>query len=253
MEYTVSQLAQLSGVSGRTLRYYDQIGLLKPARINASGYRIYGRKEVDLLQQILFYRELDVSLEGIREIISQPSFVQMTALKNHYKQLQKKRANLDAVIATLEKTIADKEGRVIMEDKEKFEGFKKHMVEENERNYGEEVRRKYGDDLVDASYQKMKGMSKEDYQSMNELSEEIFSLLEKAYATGDPASDEADELAGKHKKWLMYNWSSYSKEAHAGLAEMYVSDERFRSFYESRVKGGAEFLRDSILVYLGYK
>lgn len=251
MEYTVNKLAQLSGVSSRTLRYYDQIGLLKPARINSSGYRIYGQKEVDLLQQILFYRELEVRLEEIIEIINQPTFNQTTALKNHYNNLKKKRARLDKIIATVEMTIASKEGGISMQDKQKFEGFKEKMIEDNEQKYGKEIREKYGDETVDASNAKLRGMSQEDYQAMAVLGEEILSLLEKAYETGDPASDVAQKLAAKHKEWLMYSWPNYSKEAHAGLAEMYVADERFTAYYDKNVKGGTEFLRDAILIYLG--
>jgi len=253
MEYTVNKLAQLSGVSSRTLRYYDQIGLLKPARINSSGYRIYGQKEVDLLQQILFYRELEVRLEEIIEIIHQPTFNQTAALKNHYNNLKKKRARLDKIIATVEMTIASKEGGIPMQDKQKFEGFKEKMIEGNEQRYGKEIREKYGDETVDASNAKLRGMSQEDYQAMTVLGEEILSLLEKAYETGDPASDTAQELAAKHKEWLMYSWPNYSKEAHAGLAEMYAADERFTAYYDKNVKGGTEFLRDAILIYLGMK
>eukprot|EP00130_Batrachochytrium_dendrobatidis_P008507 XP_006683382.1 hypothetical protein BATDEDRAFT_93142 [Batrachochytrium dendrobatidis JAM81] len=253
MEYTVNKLAQLSGVSGRTLRYYDQIELLKPARINSSGYRIYGQKEVDLLQQILFYRELEMGLEEIMNIIHDPHFNQTEALNDHYKKLMQKRAHLDNLMATVEKTIASKEGGITMQDKEKFAAFKEKMIDENEKKYGEEIREKYGEDTVDASNAKLRGMSEEDFQVMNKLGEEIFSLLEQAYATGDPASDLAQEVAAKHKEWLMYSWPSYSKEAHAGLAEMYVADERFTAYYDKHVKGGTKFLRDAILIYLGMK
>ncbi|WP_173915366.1 MerR family transcriptional regulator [Halobacillus sp. Marseille-Q1614] len=249
MEYTVSQLAQMSGVSGRTLRYYDQIGLLKPARINSSGYRIYGQKEVDLLQQILFYRELEVSLEDITEMIHQPDFDPTNALKNHYNKLIEKRARLDKIISTVEKTIETRQGGIAMSDKEKFEGFKEKMIDENEKKYGKEIREKYGDETVDASIAKLMGISEADYQAMTKLGDEIITLLEKAYKTGDPASEEAQELAAKHKDWLMYSWSSYSKEAHLGLAEMYVADERFTEYYDQHVKGGTEFLRDAIVIY----
>ncbi len=247
MEYTVNKLARMSGVSGRTLRYYDEIGLLKPARINSSGYRIYGQKEVDLLQQILFYRELDVSLEEIMEIIYQPEFNRIVALKNHYEKLKKKRARLDKIMATVEKTIANIEGEIDMQDEEKFEGFKKKLIEDNEKKYGKEIREKYGDDTIDASNAKLRGMSQKDFDRMTKLGEEIFELLEKAYATGDPTSPEAQKLAEKHKEWLMYSWTSYSKEAHAGLAEMYVADERFTAYYDKVVEGGTKFLRDVIL------
>lgn len=105
MEYTVSELGKLSGISSRTLRYYDEIGLLKPARINDSGYRIYGKDEVDLLQQILFYRELGISLAEILNIIYNPDFNHIHALKNHHINVKKKRTQLDELISTVEKTI----------------------------------------------------------------------------------------------------------------------------------------------------
>lgn len=251
MEYTVNKLARMSGVSGRTLRYYDEIGLLKPARINSSGYRIYGQMEVDLLQQILFYRELEVSLEDIMEIIHQEDFDRRVALKEHYNKLKEKRARLDNIMATVEKTIASIEGGLTMQDQEKFEGFKEKLIDDNEKKYGKEIREKYGDDTVDASNAKLRGMSQEDYHAMTELGEDIMELLKKAYATADPSSAEAQLLAEKHKEWLMYSWTSYSKEAHAGLAEMYVADERFTAFYDKAVEGGTQFLRDAIMIYLG--
>ncbi|WP_047982301.1 MerR family transcriptional regulator [Ornithinibacillus contaminans] len=251
MEYTVNQLARISGVSGRTLRYYDQIGLLKPARINSSGYRIYGQQEVNLLQQILFFRELEVSLEDIAEILQQPGFNQQEALRSHYEKLRQKRARLDKIMATVEKTIASVEGGKPMQDNEKFAGFKEKLIDENEQKYGKEIREKYGDETVEASNKKLRGLSQADYDAMTKLGEEIFSQLEIAFATGNPSSPEAQELAEKHKQWLMYSWPSYSKEAHAGLAEMYVADERFAAYYDKQGKGRTEFLRDAIVNYLG--
>lgn len=140
MEYTVQKLGRLAGVSTRTLRYYDQIGILKPTRINSSGYRIYGLAEVDRLQQILFYRELGISLEQINEIISAPSFDGTSALKDHHSNLLEKKEQLEALIANVEKSIATFEGRTTMSDQEKFSGFKQKLVNDNEKKYGKEVR-----------------------------------------------------------------------------------------------------------------
>ncbi len=95
MEYTIQKLGQLAGISTRTLRYYDEIGILKPARINSSGYRIYGQKEVDLLQQILFYRALDIELDTIKKIITAPGFDGIRALGEHHTKLLEKRKQLD--------------------------------------------------------------------------------------------------------------------------------------------------------------
>ncbi|MEZ2734805.1 MerR family transcriptional regulator, partial [Aneurinibacillus aneurinilyticus] len=118
MEYTVQKLARLAGITSRTLRYYDEIGILKPARINSSGYRIYGQAEVDRLQQILFYRELDVDLESIKKIVNSPSFDDVKALKEHREKLLTKREQLNLLIANVDKTLAVREGRMTMSDKE---------------------------------------------------------------------------------------------------------------------------------------
>ncbi|ODM26775.1 MerR family transcriptional regulator [Acetivibrio mesophilus] len=253
MEYTVQKLASLAGVSGRTLRYYDELGILKPARINSSGYRIYGQKEVDTLQQILFYRELGVGLDCIKDIITSPSFDPLAALIEHREKLLQKREQLELLIANVSKTIAAAERRAEMTDKEKFEGFKQKMLDENEQKYGEEIRAKYGDGQVDESYKKFKNMTKEQYEEMEKLSLELNEILKQAFATGNPAGELAQKAADLHRQWLCYSWGSYSKEAHAGLARMYVEDERFTEYYDKEQPGTAKFLRDAILIYTGMK
>lgn len=253
MEYTVQKLARLSGVSGRTLRYYDQIDLLKPARINSSGYRIYGQKEVDQLQHILFYRELEVSLDEIKKIMNDPEYDEAEALQQHFEKLAKKRARLDRLLETVEKTIASKKGGFSMQDKEKFAGFKEALIAENEQKYGKEIRDKYGDKAMDAGNAKLRGMTETEFDRMKDLSQDILDTLAKLTATGDPASEAAQKLAAKHKAWLMYSWKSYSKEAHAGLAEMYVADARFAAYYDKAAEGAATFLRDAILIFTDAK
>jgi DNA-binding transcriptional MerR regulator len=253
MEYTVQKLAQLAGVSTRTLRYYDEIGILKPARINSSGYRIYGQSEVDRLQQIMFYRELDISLESIKEIITAPDFDGATALREHRKKLLERKEQLDRLIANVDKTIALTEGRIEMSNKEKFEGFKKKMIEDNEKKHGKEIRSKYGNDTVDQSNAKLQNMTEEQYDHATRLAEEVTKILAEAFKTGDPAGELAQKAADLHKQWLCFYWNEYSKEAHAGLAQMYVDDERFTAYYDKEQPGTAEFLRDAIHIYTGLK
>lgn len=250
LEMTISKLAKLAGVSTRTLRYYDEINLLKPKRINSSGYRIYGQEEVDRLQQILFFRELDVDIETIITIMNNPDFDHKKALEEHLNQLIKKRSRLDKLIETVEKTMKHEKGEISMNNEEKFEAFKNKLIEENEEKYGEEIREKYGEDVVNASNEKFKNMSKEDYERMVKLGDEILELLPKAFQTGDPSSPLAQKLAAKHKEWLLFSWPSYSKEAHRGLAEMYVADERFTAYYDKAIAGGTKFLKDAIYYYL---
>ncbi|MBM7702801.1 MerR family transcriptional regulator [Metabacillus iocasae] len=253
MEYTVKKLAKLAGVTSRTLRYYDEIGILKPARINSSGYRIYGEEEVDRLQQILFYRELDVDLETIHHLLSSPTFDHVKALEEHREKLLTKRKQLDLLIQNVNQTLAAKEGRMMMSDQEKFEGFKQQLIDENEKKHGKEVREKYGDDQVNKSNEKLKGMSQAQYEEAERLGEEVLNVLHEAFQTEDPASDLAQKAADLHRQWLSSYWDEYSKEAHAGLAQMYVDDERFTAYYDKRQPGMAAFLRDAVLIYAGTK
>lgn len=250
MEYTIQKLAKLANISTRTLRYYDEIDLLKPARVNSSGYRIYGQAEVDRLQQILFYRELGVGLHEIKEIIVNPTFDEMQALMLHHQKLLEKRQQLDQLIETVNLTIQSRNGGVKMSDKQKFEGFKQRLVDDNEEKYGQEIRQKYGNDVINDSNKQFKNLSEKQYEQMKDLAYEILATLEEAMETKDPSSELAQKLAKMHHQWLRYTWTSYSKEAHAGLAQMYVADERFTAYYDDRIKtGAAEFLKDAILIY----
>ena len=248
MEYTVNKLAKLAGVSTRTLRYYDEFGLLKPARISSNGYRIYGEKEIDRLQQILFYRELSVPLEGIKEIMS-GGFDAEAALQSHLTALLAKRKQLDSLISNVEKTIKAAKGETIMSNQEKFAGFKQKLVDDNERQYGEEIRAKYRGDAVDRSNAKVKGMTREQYEQVEALRHEYEETLKAAFAQGDPASELAQKACELHKQWLCYFWDHYSKEAHIGVTQMYVDDPRFKAYYDKIDPGCAEFLRDAVLVY----
>jgi len=249
MEYTINKLSKIANVSARTLRYYDEIDLLKPARINSSGYRIYGQDEIDTLQQILFFRELGFNLEGIKEIISNADFDREKALSDHLLALLKKREQIDMLINTVTKTIGAVKGEMIMTDQEKFEGFKQKLIADNEQQYGAEIREKYGDDAIDASNAKLKGMSTEQYAEIERLSLELEGTLKAAFETGDPAGELAQKACEIHKKWLCFYNDNYSKEYHKQLGEMYVAEERFTAYYDKIAVGCAKFLRDAINIY----
>lgn len=247
MEYTIQKLARMAGVTTRTLRYYDQIGLLKPCRSSSSGYRIYGQKEVDLLQQILFYRSLDFPLEKIQRILEWEGYDLISAMEEQKNLLIKKREEIDGLIESVEKTIAHHKGDRIMSDNEKFENFKKQKVQENEEKYGKEVREKYGQKALKDSNTRFLSLSQKELETMNRLEEELIGILIELAATGDVLSEKGKEAYVKHKEWLCFTWPSYDPQAHAGLAQAYVDDERFRKYY--REKAGmdvAEILRDVI-------
>jgi DNA-binding transcriptional MerR regulator len=249
MEYTINKLAKLAGVSTRTLRYYDELGLLSPARVSSNGYRIYGQKEIDRLQQILFYRELGVSLEEIRNILASKDFDGLSALESHLTALLARREQLNLLVANVEKTIKTMKGEMIMSDQEKFEGFLQKLVDHNERKYGEEARAKYGDEHVNRSNTKVLNMSKEQYIELEKLTADLNETLKVAFEQGDPASELAQKACELHKKWLCFYWDDYSKEAHKGVTQMYVDDPRFTAYYDKIVPGCAAFLRDAVAIY----
>ena len=245
--YSTGKLSEISGVSSRTLRYYDEIGLLKPSFINESGYRYYDDNEVALLQQILFYKERGLDLQTIKEIIYRKDFDLYSALEEHLVSLEEEKKKIDRMINSVKLSIKSLKGEYNMTDREKFESFKKNLVDENEKNYGKEIREKYGNDSVDESNRKMLNMSEEDYNMFKELEENILTLVEKCVKENlDLDSKEAKELANMHQKWIKMTWNKYSVEAHKSLAMMYIMDERFKKYYDRNIEGCADYLSMAI-------
>ncbi len=248
MEYTIKELAELAGVTTRTLRWYDKERLLKPCRTTDAGYRLYAKAEVDRLQHILFYRELGLELGHIRQLLDDPCFDRKGALQSHLSALQARRDRLDSLILTVQNTLKEDDN---MSDSKKFEGFKAQALRENEEAYGTEIRQKYGKDTVDESNKMFENLTQAQFDEMNTIAAEIQSRLEAAVTQGfNAASEEGLAIAGLHRRWLGFTWPSYSPEAHAGLGEMYVADQRFTAYYDGRVPGCAAFLRDAIAHYV---
>ena len=248
MEYTVQRLAKLAGISARTLRHYDQIGLLRPARVSSNGYRIYGAREVALLQQILFYRAVDMPLEEIRAAVQSPGFDALAALRAHQRGLGERRARLERVMQTVERTIAALEGGFTMQDEERFEGLKEQMLAENEAQYGHEVRARWGEAAMEASNTRLRGLRAGDYEAAQRKAIVANEALAAAMDAGDAGSPQAMLAAKLHHEWLQC-WGQYTPAMHVGLASMYVEDERFAAHYEAVRPGAAAFLRDAITRY----
>ncbi len=249
MEYTINELAKTAGISTRTLRYYDGCGLLFPARVSSNGYRIYGQKEVDRLQQILFYRALGVGLDEIKRILSAPDFDGERALEKHLDALMAKRGEIELLIENVKKTLQSIKGEIRMTDREKFEGFKESLIAENEEKYGAEVREKYGDEAADRANRKVRGMTQAQYAEAERLAGAYQEALKEAVRQGDPAGELAQKACDLHRQWLCCYFDGYCSEYHMGLARMYVDDPRFTAYYDNIAPGCAAFLRDAIAVY----
>lgn len=243
--YSVCDLAKLSGVSARTLHYYDQIELLQPQRAD-NNYRSYGEAELDRLQQILLYRRLGVKLKEIKDILDAEAFDAGRALEMHLEKLEEQQLQTQQLIKNVKKTIAHLKGGTPMKDKEKFEGFKQKLISDNEEKYGAEIREKYGDDTIDASNAKLAGMTPEQWQRSQDLDRAFKEKLSAAMQTEEgPTSSLAQEACELHKEWLCLFWQDghYSPEAHLGLAEMYLADERFSEYLG--IEAGT-FFRDAL-------
>ena len=240
----VKEVADLVGISVRTLHHYDEIGLLTPEEITDSGYRLYSEKNLETLQQILFFKELDFPLKKIKEIISSPSFDRQEALRLHRKMLLEKRGRIDKMIATIDKTTQYVKGEIQMSNKEKFEGF-----DFSHNPYEKEARERWGDEAVDKSNAKLGSMSGAEQKAMGEKMNAIYRRL----ADLKDASPESDEAQAGIKEWydfLNHNTGHhYSLDAFKGLGQMYVDDERFTKNIDQFGNGLAKFMRDAMAIY----
>ena len=255
MQYTVKQLAELTGLTPRTLRYYDAIGLLRPSRNKENDYRLYGSAEVDRLQQILLYREMGLPLEVIGQLLDTSGFDREAALREHLRQLQNQRQRLDTLIRTVSRTLSMIKGGDTMSDQEKFEGMKQRVIAENEAAYGREARERYGEQTVDDSRRRVAGMTEKEWAQMKEEEAGYQAALLRAAQAGDPAGPDAREACRLHRAWLLHYWTPemMTEEAHTGLVEGYSRDERFTAYYEKIAPGCAGFFAQAIRAYYGKK
>lgn len=243
VHYTVKQLAQVAGVSARTLHYYDEIGLLKPARDPENGYRLYGQPALLRLQQILFLRELGLSLDEIQAILDQPGFDLLPALVQHRKTLQERQGRLERLLQTVDRTILHLRGNITMDDKELFEGFS----EEKQKEYEEEIRQRYGEENLRESQARWGSYSKERKRQIMEEGGANYQALVKAMPLG-PASPQAQEAIARWHQHLHYFYEP-TTEILLGLADMYNDDPRFKEFFDRIHPDLANFTRQAIQIY----
>ena len=249
MEYSIQELSRLSGVTTRALRWYDQIGLLKPSRVAESGYRYYSGTEVDRLQDILYYRALGVELARIKECLDDPSFDRLAALRNHLAALEAERERLEQLIRSVKDTIGAEERNEIMSDEQKFEAFKQRVVAHNEEVYGAEIRAKYGDQEVDGANAAVRNLTQKQYQEWTDLGREIQERLEAAVRAG--LSPESEGGQGDHRPpppVAHHHWKSVRPGQTPGNCGA-LCDGRavYRLLRQTGARLRARFLRDAVV------
>lgn len=242
----VKEVADLVGISVRTLHHYDEIGLLTPEGTTESGYRIYSKDNLATLQQILFFKELGFPLKKIKEIMVSPSFDRDEALEVQRNMLVEKRRRMDDMISMIEKTIRNSKGEINLSEKEKFEGF-----DFSNNPYEQEARDRWGDQAVDESNDKINKMSKDKQKALGDEFDAIYKRL----ATLRHQSPDSDEAQAGIDEWYVYlnKLGNYSLDAFKGLGQMYVDDERFTKNIDQYGDGLAEFMRDTMAVYADRK
>jgi DNA-binding transcriptional MerR regulator len=234
----VKEVADLTGVSVRTLHHYDEIGLLVPDNVTEAGYRVYSNENLTTLQQILFFREVGFPLKKIKELLESPSVNRLEAFELQRDMLVAKRSQLETMIETIDKTLKSEKGEMTMTNEEKFKGF-----DFSSNPYEQEARDRWGDEAVDKANKNVAQFGKETQEEMNRI---YFNLAELRH--NDPATEEAQSAIGEWYKFLN-KIGDYSLEAFAGLGEMYVADERFTKNIDKFGEGLAAFMRDAMKVY----
>jgi DNA-binding transcriptional MerR regulator len=247
--YSVKKLSDLAGVSVRTLHLYDEIGLLKPSVRTAAGYRLYGEKELLRLQQILFYKELDFSLQEIAAILDDPEFDIVHALENHKQVLSERSNRLSSMLITIDKTINKIKNGTIMKHEELYAGLPKETAEA----WRSEAIEKYGKETIERSEKSLLKMTKEDFTRLGSESMRLLETLA-SMIHENPESSKVQDLIAQHyivirKLWGTHGSVEKQAEAYAGLGELYVADERYTMINGKPNVAFADFMKKAMKIY----
>ncbi len=242
--YTDKALAKLAGITPRTLHYYDEIGLLKPSQVGDNGYRYYGEEAVLRLQQILLFRKMDVPLETIKLLMGRPDFDAQAALAEHRKALLQRIEQLNALVQTVDETMAFLKGERKMSSSQLFNG----LSEEQQAEYEKEAMQTYDPATVKASNKKYRKLTAAEKQHIADEGNQVYADLAAAMPAG-AGSTQAQAGVEHWRQHMNYFWAPNSEQL-LGLANLYNDDPRFKANIDKVAPGLAEFMREAIKVYV---
>ncbi|MEU3916871.1 MerR family transcriptional regulator [Streptomyces sp. NPDC029004] len=245
MSYSVGQVSAFAKVTVRTLHHYDEIGLLRPGGRSHAGHRRYEDADLDRLQQILFYRELGFPLDEVAALLDDPDADPREHLRRQHELLTGRIARLQEMAAAVEQAMEARKMGINLTPEEKFEVFGDHDPEQ----YAEEAQQRWGGTAQYAESQRRAARyTKDDWKRMQDELADWGARYDALMADGEPATGErAMDMAEEHRQHITKWFYECTYEIHTGLGEMYVSDERFRAFYDKTRPGLAGHLRDAIL------
>ncbi len=244
MRWQTKDFADLTGVSVRTLHYYDEIGLLQPGFVDEkSGYRFYDEKSLQRMQQILFYRELDFPLKTISRILSSPNYDKQKALQDQKRLLVMKKERLERLICALEEAERGETINMSVFDNKELEAKREEYAKEAEARWG-------ATDAYKESQKKTAAYGKEKWSELQEGMSDLIRTFGAAMSQGRPPQDEAVQtLVQQWKDFISSNYYTCTNEILAGLGQMYVADERFKKNMDREQEGTAEFMAEAIRIY----
>jgi len=239
----VGEVAALAGVTVRTLHHYDRIGLLSPSGRTTAGYRQYSPTDLDRLHQVLLYRELGFSLEGVADLLADDADPE-AHLRRQHRLLRDRLERMPQMVAAVEKEMEARAMGMSLTPEEKFEVFGEFDPDQ----YEEEVQERWGEtDAYAQSKRRTSSYSKEDWLRIKAEGEDVEARFAAALAAGVPAdSEQAMDIAEEHRQQISRNFYDCPPEMHAGLGRMYVEDERFTAHYEQRAAGLAQYVSDAV-------
>ena len=243
MKMQLGEFAKLAGVSVRTLHYYDEIGLLKPAFVDEqNGYRFYDEISLLRMQEILFYRELDFSLKSIAEILSSPDYDKQKALAEQRKLLILKKERLERIIDALD---GAEKGKITMS------AFDNSDYETARNRYEAEAKRRFGEtDAYKEHEKKTASYTKEQWEGVNDGLMTVLAKFAECMKDGNTAdSEEAQTLVKELQNYITENYYTCTNEILASLGQMYVADERFKTNIDKHTPGTAAFISQAITTY----